>query len=68
MDYSEAIALTQGHLIDIMDIYGPNGMQKDPQKTYLTKKMDYIKGIALIRGATCQKYKFLSEICFGMIF
>jgi hypothetical protein len=38
------------------------------KKTYFTKKLDYIIAIALIRGATCLKYKFLSEVCFGMIF
>jgi hypothetical protein len=29
--------------------------------------LDYIIAIALIRGETCLKYKFLSEVCFGMI-
>jgi hypothetical protein len=36
--------------------------------TFFTNKLDYIITIALIRGATCLKYKFLSKVCFGMIF
>ena len=31
-------------------------------------QFDYIIAIALIRGATFLKYKFLSDVCFGMIF
>ena len=38
------------------------------QKTDFPKKMEDIIAIVLIRGATCLKHKFLSEVCFGMIF
>ncbi len=31
---------------------------RTPKKPILQKKMDYIIAIALIRGATCIKYKF----------
>jgi hypothetical protein len=41
---------------------------RTPKKPILQKKLDYIIAIALIRVATCLKYKFLSEVCFGMIF
>jgi hypothetical protein len=51
-----------------MNIYGSNGIKKDPKKTYLTKKLDHIIAIALIRGARCLKYKFLSVVCFGIFF
>jgi hypothetical protein len=40
---------------------------KTQKKTYFTKKLNYI-AIALIRVGTCLKYKFLSEVCFRMIF
>ena len=52
-----------------MDIYGPNGMyNRTPKNLFEKKKLDYIIAIALIRGATFLKYKFLSEFGFGMIF
>jgi hypothetical protein len=44
------------------------GHTRGPKYTNHRKKFDYIIAIALIRAAKCQKYKILSEVCFGMIF
>jgi hypothetical protein len=54
--------------IDVMDIYGLRVCNRTTNKPILQKKNYYIIAIALIRSATCLKYKFLSEVCFGMIF